>query len=84
MGYVYLIVVALFFSFGGTCVKLIRPSFSPSMITFMRFFVGVLWLLALKAVTRKRPRPGFKDALKKHWKWLVFGAAAKFLAAPVL
>ena len=80
MGYVYLIVVALFFSFGGTCVKLIRPSFSPSMITFMRFFVGVLWLLALKAVTRKRLRPGFKDALKKHWKWLVFGAAAKFLA----
>ena len=80
MGYVYLILVALFFSFGGTCVKLIRPFFAPSMITFMRFSVGVLWLLSLKTVTRRRLRPGFGAAFRKHWKWLTFGAAAKFLA----
>ena len=27
MGYVYLMMVALFFSFGGTCVKMIKPYF---------------------------------------------------------
>ena len=47
MGYLYLIMVALFFSFGGTSVKLIRPFFSPYMITFFRFFVAVFWLLGL-------------------------------------
>lgn len=80
MGYAYLLLVALFFSFGGTCVKLIRPFFAPSMITFMRFFVGVLWLLLLKAVTRRHFRPGLGAALKARWKWLAFGAAAKLLA----
>lgn len=80
MGYVYLMMVALFFSFGGTCVKLIRPFFTPSMITFMRFFVGVLWLLGLKAVRRQHFRADFRASLRRHWKWLAFGAAAKFLA----
>jgi len=80
LGYVYLIMVAVFFSFGGTCVKMIRPYFSPYMITFMRFAVGVLWLLALKAVRRRRFRPDFLSALKLHWKWLVVGACAKLLA----
>ena len=80
MGYLYLVLVALFFSFGGTSVKLIRPFFNASMITFMRFFVGVLWLLCLKAVTKKRFRPDFRASLKAHWKWLAVGSIAKFLA----
>ena len=80
MGYLYLMLVALFFSFGGTSVKLIRPYFGPYMITFMRFFVGVLWLLALKAVKRRRFRADFIPQLKAHWPWLALGAAAKLLA----
>ena len=77
MGYIYELLVALMFSLGGTCVKLIRPFYSPSMITFFRFFVGVLWLLGLKAIRRKRFRGDFPSALRRGWKWLLFGAAVK-------
>lgn len=80
MGYLYLMMVALLFSFGGTCVKMIRPYFTPPMITFMRFFVGVFWLLALKAVRRQRIRPDFRAALSRRWGWLLFGAVTKLLA----
>ncbi len=80
MGYVYQMMVALFFSFGGTCVKMIRPFFPPSMITFMRFLVGILWLLLLKAVTRRRFRPDFAASLRAGWPWLLIGAVSKFLA----
>ena len=80
MGYVYLILVALFFSFGGSCVKLIKPFFTPEMITFMRFGVGVLWLLLLKAVKRQSFRQDFRHAFRLHWKWLLFGAVAKWAA----
>ena len=80
VGYLYLIMVALFFSFGGTSVKLIRPYFSPFMITFLRFFVAVFWLIGLMIVKRRRLRADFWLKLKKHWKWLVFGACAKLAA----
>ena len=80
MGYLYLMIVALMFSFGGTCVKMIRPCFTPSMITFMRFFVGVFWLLLLKALCRRRFRPDFAAMFRRRWKWLAFGAVAKLLA----
>ena len=80
VGYVYLVMVALFFSFGGTSVKLIRPYFSPFMITFLRFFVAVFWLIGLKAVKRQRLRADFWPSFKAHWKWLVFGSCAKLAA----
>ena len=32
MGYLYLLCVALMFSFGGTCVKLISPYYAPEFI----------------------------------------------------
>lgn len=80
MGYVYLLIVAFLFSFGGTAVKLIKPYFNPYMITFLRFFVGVLWLLGLKAVTRRHTRKDFKAQLRAHGGWLIFGAVAKLLS----
>ena len=80
MGYCYLLLVALMFSLGGTSVKMIRPYFAPSMITLMRFAVGVGWLLLLKAVKRQPFRPDFSRAFRKQWKWLLFGAAAKMAA----
>ena len=80
MGYIYELLVALMFSLGGTCVKLIRPFFSASMITFFRFFVGVLWLLGLKAVRGQKIRPDFRESFRRSGKWLAAGAAAKLLA----
>ena len=65
MGYLYLVTVALLFSFGGTCVKAIKPFFAPSMITFLRFFVGVFWLLLLKAILRKPVRADFRILLRQ-------------------
>lgn len=80
LGYLYLMMVALFFSFGGTCVKMIRPYFTAPMITFLRFFVGVGWLLVLKAIKRQHIREDFRQAFRKHWGWLVFGALSKLMA----
>ena len=80
MGYVYLLLVALMFSLGGTSVKMIRPFFFFFMITLMRFVVGVFWLLLLKGIKRKRFRLDFPRAFRKRWKWLVFGAVAKMAA----
>ena len=48
MGYLYLLCVALMFSFGGTCVKLIKPYFGPSYITCFRFLVGVVFIILLR------------------------------------
>ncbi len=80
MGYLYLMCVALLFSFGGSCVRMIRPFFSPEMITFLRFAVGVCWLLLLKAVKRQPFRGDFRQAFRRGWKWLLFGAMAKWAA----
>ncbi|MDO4268463.1 MAG: DMT family transporter [Eubacteriales bacterium] len=80
MGYLYLFCVALMFSFGGTCVKLISPYFSASFITFFRFFVGVMWLLLLKLTLRQHFRRDFKKALFTLGGWILFGAAAKWMA----
>ena len=80
MGYFYLVMVALFFSFGGSSVKLIKPFFQSEMITFMRFAVGVVWLLALKTVKRHSFRKDFRMQLHRHWGWLAIGAVSKWLA----
>lgn len=80
MGYLYLFCVALMFSFGGTCVKLISPYFGPGYITFFRFAVGVLCLLLLKAALRQHFRKDMFSALKVLGGWILFGAAAKWLA----
>ncbi len=80
MGYVYLLCVALLFSFGGTCVKLISPYFDAGYITFFRFAVGVLFLLLLKAVKRQPFPRRFGSVLKPVIGWILFGAAAKWLA----
>lgn len=80
MGYVYLFCVALMFSFGGTCVKLISPYFGPGYITFFRFAVGVLCLLLLKLALRQPFRRDWRITLKLLGGWILFGAFAKWLA----
>ena len=54
MGYLYLLCVALMFSFGGTFVRLIKPYYSSSYITWFRFLMGVLFLILLKIIKRQR------------------------------
>ena len=80
MGYIYLLCVALMFSFGGTCAKLISPYFPPEYITFFRFFVGVFFLLILKLIKGQKFRADFKAVFWLLAGWLIFGAAAKWLA----
>ena len=53
MGYLYLLCVALMFSFGGTFVRLIKPYYSSSYITWFRFLMGV----SIQAF----------HGIKKHW-----------------
>lgn len=80
MGYVYLLLVAMMFSFGGTCVKLISPYFGADFITFSRFFVGVLCLLVLKALKKQKFPANFSHILKICAVWIIFGAVSKWLS----
>lgn len=80
MGYVYLLCVALMFSFGGTCVKLISPYFGPAYITFFRFAVGVFFLLLLKTVKRQRFHQDFFVTARLAAGWVLFGAVSKWVA----
>lgn len=80
MGYLYLLCVAIMFSFGGTCAKLISPYFPPEYITFFRFFVGVIFLLLLKFVKHQNFRSDFRLMFRLLIGWLLFGAVCKWFA----
>jgi len=94
MGYFYLLCVALLFSFGGTCVKLIKPYFGAGYITFFRFAIGVCVLLLLKlilrikkavsdgspAATADKAAAGQVIRARQLAGWIVFGAVGKWLA----
>ena len=78
MGYVYLLGVAMMFSFGGTCNKLISPYFDTTYITLFRFVFGVFFLLLLKLIKRQRFQADYKTMLKICFGWILFGAVAKW------
>ena len=80
MGYLYLFIVALMFSFGGTWVRLIRPYFDSTFITFFRFVIGVLWLLLLKTMIQRSIRVDRKACTRYVLLWAFIGGAAKWLA----
>lgn len=80
MGYLYLLCVALMFSFGGTCVKLISPYFSAPYITFFRFVVGVGFLLLLKLAKHQHFRKDYIQSVRLFAGWILFGAVAKWMA----
>ena len=73
MGYVYLLLQALIFSFGGILIKTAAPSFSPFMVSFLRFVLGVLFLLLLQRLRGKRPNLTLLNRV------IVFGGIAKTL-----
>lgn len=83
MGYLYLLTVAMMFSFGGTCVRLIKPYFSPGYITLFRFVVGIAFLLLLKGIRRLIGGHKAKTTpirLRRLILWILIGAVAKWLA----
>ncbi|MGM9652364.1 MAG: DMT family transporter [Eubacteriales bacterium] len=54
MGYVYTFIVTVMFSLIGTCVTLAKAWVSSGVITFSRFFFGVLFLLGYMLLSRKK------------------------------
>ena len=77
MGVIYLLCVALLFSFGGTCAKTIGPYFRSEYISFFRFAVGVLFLFLLKLLKRHHFAKDYRQQLRSYGGWLLFGAAGK-------
>ena len=56
MGYVYLILQAILFSFGGILIKLTGQMFSPFMTSFLRFVLGIMILRCLLLFKKGRTR----------------------------
>ncbi len=73
MGYVYLLLQALIFSFGGILIKTTATAFSPFMVSFLRFALGVLFLLLLQVFRGKKPHLTLANRV------VVFGGIAKTL-----
>jgi len=80
MGYLYMLCVAVMFSFGGTCVKLASPYFGPAYITFFRFVIGVFFLLLLKLILRQGFRADLMQTVRQLAGWILFGAFVKWMA----
>ena len=73
MGYLYLLLQALIFSFGGILIKLTSASFSPFMVSFLRFALGVLLLLLIQLIRGGKPQIRLADRM------ILFGGLAKAL-----
>jgi drug/metabolite transporter (DMT)-like permease len=73
MGYFFLLLQALIFSFGGILIKTTATAFSPFMVSFLRFALGVLFLLALQVMRGRKPRLTLANRL------VIFGGIAKAL-----
>ena len=71
MGYVYLLLQALIYSFGGILIKTTAASFSPFMVSFLRFAIGVYILLLLQLMR------GGKVHLTLWDRTILLGGAAK-------
>lgn len=80
MGYLYLLCVAILFSFGGTCAKLIGRFFGSEYISCFRFVVGVFFLVLLKLIKRQGLSKDFRLQLLSCSGWIIFGAVTKWLA----
>ena len=54
MGYIYVFITTLMFSLIGTCVTLAKSWVSSEVISFARFFFGVIFLLSFMLITKKK------------------------------
>ena len=73
MGYIYLLLQALIFSFGGILIKTTAHCFSSFMVSFLRFALGVLFLLAFQLIRGRKPNIRLANRI------IVFGGIAKTL-----
>lgn len=73
MGYIYLLLQALIFSFGGILIKTATTCFSSFMVSFLRFALGVVCLLLLQVFRGRKPRLTLLNRV------VVFGGVAKTL-----
>ena len=73
MGYICLLLQALIFSFGGILIKTTANCFSSFMVSFLRFALGVLFLLAFQLMRGRRPNIRLLNRM------IVFGGVAKTL-----
>ncbi len=54
MGYIYMAIISVLFSFGGIFVKFSSLMVNSYWISFLRFFIGTLFLLIYMVVTKKK------------------------------
>ena len=54
MAYFYIILLTFLFSFGGILIKTSGLMFSPLMISFLRFAIGVVLLIIIELIRNKR------------------------------
>lgn len=54
MGYFYLIVVSIVFSFGGVMIKSARLMVSPEIISWLRFILGTMCLMGIVATKKEK------------------------------
>ena len=71
MAYVYIILLTILFSFGGILIKTSGIMFSPVMMSFLRFAIGVVLLLVIEVAKYRRIRISFVNRL------ILIGGAAK-------
>jgi len=71
MQYFFLILIALMWSFTGTLVKIASQMVDSQMITFCRFFFGVIFLLIIILARKEKVNFYWRD------KWIWIGVLAK-------
>lgn len=54
MGYIYLVIISIVFSFGGVMIKSARLMVSPEIISFLRFFLGTICLLGILFLKKEK------------------------------
>lgn len=68
-----MVIATLMFSFVGTLVKISQRMVGPSSVTFSRFFFGILFLVLVLIILKRKPRFCFSN------KWIWIAVAAKCL-----
>ena len=63
MSYFYMILLTILFSFGGITIKTSGTAFTPFMLSFLRFAIGVLLLVIIALVREHRISLHFADKI---------------------
>ena len=76
MGYLYLIIASLMWSFVGVMVKSAANMVDSSVITLCRFLFGAIFLVVFMLIRGEKPRVN----LKNRWIWIgIFGKSGNYI-----